>query len=50
MNENVCFGFRIGETNAPLAASTWWFALSLFTQVTVSPSVIVAELGLNPEP
>ena len=29
------------------SASTWWFALSLFTHVTTSPSVIVADVGLK---
>jgi len=50
VNEYVCFGLRIGETNWPLSARIWWFALSLFTQVTVSPSVIVVDLGVNVEP
>src|SRR5258705_1382734 len=50
VNEYVSFGFRIGETNWPLSARTWWFALSLFTQVTVSPSVIVVDDGENVEP
>ncbi len=50
VNEYVCFGLRIGETNSPLSASTWWFALSRFIQVTVSPSVIVVDFGEKPEP
>src|SRR6478735_5363800 len=50
VNENVWFGLMIGETNWPLSASTWWFELSRFFQVTVSPSVIVVDLGEKPEP
>ena len=50
VNENVWFGRMIGETNCPLSASTWWLALSRFFQVTVSPSVIVVDLGEKPEP
>ena len=50
VNENVWFGLMIGETNWPLSASTWWLALSLFFQVTVSPSVIVVDLGEKPVP
>jgi len=33
-----------------LSARIWWFALSLFTQVTVSPWVIVVDLGEKVEP
>src|SRR5918911_3242100 len=49
VNEYVLPGARIGEANEPSSATTWWFVVSAFLQVTVSPKSIVTELGEKPD-
>jgi hypothetical protein len=40
---------RIGDANDPLSATTWWFEVSRFVQVTLSPKAIVTEPGEKPD-
>src|ERR671930_1353836 len=39
----------MGEANEPLSATTWWFVVSEFVHLTVSPKLIRTELGENPD-
>src|SRR6266516_2052036 len=45
----VWLAWRTGDVgNAAWSARTWWLAVSLFVQVTLSPKSIVTLLGVNP--
>jgi hypothetical protein len=46
--ENDSPGFSTGDANDPSFATTWWLTVSAFFQVTLSPTLIVVELGVNP--
>ena len=41
-------GFRTGDANDPSFATTWWFTTSEFFQVTLSPTLMVVAVGVNP--
>ena len=42
------FGAICPDANAPLFATTWWFTVSTFFHVTVSPPAIVTVFGAKP--
>src|SRR6185437_10286135 len=42
------FGPICPDANAPLFATTWWFTVSTFFHVTVSPPAIVTVFGAKP--
>src|SRR6266540_4769438 len=45
---NVCPGVNGGDVNGQVAQTTWWFTVSLFVQVTVSPVWTVTAAGTKP--
>src|SRR6266508_1498563 len=45
---NVCPGVNGGDVNGQVAQTTWWFTVSLFVQVTESPTWTVTAAGTKP--
>ena len=41
--DHVAPGLITGDVKAPASAVTWWFTVSRFDQVTVSPTATVTE-------